>query len=345
MDKIRVGVIGAGTFGEVHASVLAELPDVEVVAVADVRLERAREVAGKCGAKYHYDDWRGLLARDDIDAVSIVTPEDAHRDPAIEAANAGKHVLVEKPIAATLADADAMIGAAGRAGVKFMVGHILRFTPGYVQIKQAIDDGTLGEPIWAYSRRNGSVAQVKRLGGRASAILFLGIHDIDLLLWYFGGDVERVFCESVRKEVSRTYGVPDFSWLLLKFKSGAMGSIETGYGLPEKWADWKRPSKWGPFSADIEVEVIGTKGAVFFDFPPMIVMGCDEEGFKFPDLIHRPLIHGKSEGAIKIELQHFIDCIREDKAPLVSGSDGRRALEVALAAERSSLAGVPVYLP
>ncbi|TLN15952.1 Gfo/Idh/MocA family oxidoreductase, partial [bacterium] len=99
MDKVRVGVIGAGLFGETHASVFSELPNVELVAVADVRGERAEEVAGKCGAKYHYGDWRRLVERDDIDAVSVVTPEDAHRDPVVEAADAGKHVLVEKPIA------------------------------------------------------------------------------------------------------------------------------------------------------------------------------------------------------------------------------------------------------
>lgn len=345
MDKVRVGVIGAGLFGETHASVYSELPNVELVAVADMNADRAREVANVCGAKSHYGDWRGLVERDDIDAVSVVTPEGAHRDPVIEAANAGKHVLVEKPIATTLDDADAMIRAAERNDVKLMVGHILRFTPGYVQIKQAIDDGSLGEPIWAYSRRNGSLAQVRRIGGRISSILFLGIHDIDLLLWYFGGDVDRVFCESVNKEVSRNFGVPDFSWLLMKFRGGALGSVETGWGLPEKWASWKRPSDWGPFAADIEVEVVGTKGAAFFDFPPMMVMGCDEEGFKFPDLIHRPRIHGRSEGAIKIELQHFTDCIQNDRVPIVSGKDGRKALEVALAAERSSNSHEYVNLP
>jgi len=344
-DKVKVGVIGAGLFGETHASVYSELPDVELVAVADVRADRAKEVAGKCGAKSYYDDWRRLVERDDIDAVSVVTPESMHREPVIEAANAGKHILVEKPIATTLGDADAMISAVERNNVKLMVGHILRFTPGYVQIKQAIDEGSLGEPIWAYSRRNGSLVQVKRLGGRISSILFLGVHDIDLLLWYFGEDVEHVFCESVNSEVSRQYGVPDFSWILMKFKGGAMGSVETGWGLPEKWADWKRPSSWGPFAADLEVEVVGTKGAAFFDFPPMMVMGCDDEGFKFPDLIHRPKINGKSEGAIKIELQHFMDCIRADSAPLVSGKDGRKALEVALAAEMSSNSHERVKLP
>ncbi|MGQ9515408.1 MAG: Gfo/Idh/MocA family protein, partial [Thermoproteota archaeon] len=268
MKEVRVGVIGAGAFGETHSSVYSELPDVKLVAVADVNAERAREVATRFGAENWYEDWKYLVAREDIDAVSVVTPEDKHREPAVGAASYGKHVLVEKPIATSLSDADVMIDAAERNGVKLMVGHILRFTPGYVQIKQAIDQGSVGEPIWAYSRRNGSLAQVRRIGGRVSAIMFLGIHDIDLLLWYIGGDVEQVFCESVRKEVDRKFGVPDFSWILLKFRSGALGSVETGWGLPEKWADWKIPGDWGAFAADIEVEVVGTRGALYFDFPP-----------------------------------------------------------------------------
>jgi len=345
MKEVRVGVIGAGAFGETHSMVYSELPGVTLVAVADLNADRAREVAARFGAESWYDDWAPILERDDIDAVSVVTPEDKHKEPVVEAAKAGKHVLVEKPIATSLEDADAMIRAAEQNGKVLMVGHILRFTPGYVQIKQAIDSGSLGEPIWAYSRRNGSLAQVKRISGRVSAIMFLGIHDIDLLLWYLGGEVERVFCESVRKEVSRSFGVPDFSWILLKFGNGALGSIETGWGLPEKWADWKIPGDWGAFAADIEVEVIGTRGAAYFDFPPMMVTGCDSEGFKFPDLIHRPRMHGRTEGAIKIELQHFIDCIRDGKQPLVSGKDGRRAVEVALAAEKSSKIREPVKLP
>jgi UDP-N-acetylglucosamine 3-dehydrogenase len=345
MKKVRVGVIGAGVFGEIHSLVYSEIPDATLVAVADINAKRAREVATRFGAEYWYDDWADLVSRNDIDAVSIVTPEDKHRDPAVEAANSGKHVLVEKPIATSLSDADAMIDAADRNDVKLMVGHILRFTPGYVQIKQAIDQGSIGEPIWAYSRRNGSLVQVKRIGGRISAIMFLGIHDIDLLLWYIGKDVEQVFCESIKKEVDRTFGVPDFSWILMRFENGALGSIETGWGLPEKWADWKIPGDWSAFAADIEVEVIGTRGALYFDYPPMMVMGCDGEGFKFPDLIHRPRIHGRTEGGIKIELQHFIECIREDKHPLVDGKDGRKAVEVALAAEKSSNIRAPVKLP
>ncbi|MBO3803617.1 MAG: Gfo/Idh/MocA family oxidoreductase [Candidatus Brockarchaeota archaeon] len=345
MKEVGIGVIGAGAFGEIHSMVYSELPDAKLVAVADVNAERAREVASRYKAERWYGDWAPLLERKDIDAVSVVTPEGEHRDPAVEAAKAGKHVLVEKPIATSLEDADAMIKAAERNGTKLMVGHILRFAPGYVQIKQAIDSGSLGEPVWAYSRRNGSLAQVKRIGGRVSAIMFLGIHDIDLLLWYVGGEVERVYCESVSKEVGRSFGVPDFSWILMKFKNGALGSVETGWGLPEKWADWKSPSDWGAFAADIEVEVVGTKGAAYLDFPPMMVTGCDGEGFKFPDLIHRPRIHGKTEGAIKLELQHFIDCVKEGKPPLVDGKDGRRALEVALAAEASSASRKPAKLP
>lgn len=343
MKRVNVGVIGAGLFGELHARVYFESPKCNLLAVADTRRQRAEEVA----TKYHtsaYADWRKLLERKDIEAVSIVTPEDQHTDLALAAAESGKHILVEKPIATRIRDAIAIINAAKKKGVKLMVGHILRFTPAYVQVKQAIESGSLGEPILSFSRRNGTVVQVERLKGRVSAGKFLGIHDADLIRWYMGDEPERVYAEDVKSGVHSKFGVSDFIWALVKFKRGGIGSIETGWGLPKSWSGFQHPNKWTRFDADVGLEVIGTEGSVRIDYPPMLVYCCDQTGFKYPDIIHGFEVHGKVNGGIRIELEHFLESVLNDSEPLVTGEDGLAALKIIEAAEISASENRPVQI-
>jgi UDP-N-acetylglucosamine 3-dehydrogenase len=343
MKRVNVGVIGVGLFGELHARVYFESPKCNLLAVADAKEQKAEEVA----AKYHasaYSDWCKLLERKDIEAVSIVTPEDQHTDVAIAAAERGKHILVEKPIATRIRDAVAIINAAKKNGVKLMVGHILRFTPAYVQVKQAIESGRIGEPIWSFSKRNGTVAQVERLKGRVSAGKFLGVHDADLVRWYMNDEPERVYAEDVKSVVHNKYGVSDFIWALVKFKRGGVGSIETGWGLPKGWGGLQHPSKWTRFDADVGVEVIGTAGSVRIDYPPMLVYGCDETGFKYPDIIHGYEVHGKINGGIRIEIEHFLESVLDNSEPLVTGEDGLAALKIIEAAEISASENRPVQM-
>ncbi|MGQ9596679.1 MAG: Gfo/Idh/MocA family protein [Thermoproteota archaeon] len=163
MSLIRVGVIGCGVMGKYHARVYSELPGVKLLATADVLEERAKEVAKEFGAERWYTDYNELLTRSDIDAVSITVPDHLHRGPTVAAAKAGKAVLLEKPIATTLEDADAIIKAVKRAGIPFLVGHIVRFDYNYVKAKEYIDRGSLGDPISIWARRNNSVTSPKRL--------------------------------------------------------------------------------------------------------------------------------------------------------------------------------------
>ncbi|MEM4404684.1 MAG: Gfo/Idh/MocA family oxidoreductase, partial [Nitrososphaerota archaeon] len=131
MKKARFAVIGLGWFGEKHVHVLSELPNVEVVAVCSRTESRAREVANKYGAKRWYTDWNKVVKDPEVEAVSVVTHVPEHKEPTILAAEAGKHVLVEKPIAGNLKDADEMIASTEKNKVHFMVGHILRFESRY----------------------------------------------------------------------------------------------------------------------------------------------------------------------------------------------------------------------
>ena len=216
VQRIRVAVIGAGFMGERHARIYAGLPDAELVAVCDVRETAASDLADRTGARA-YSDFRQLLRRDDLDAVSVCTPDALHREPCELAARAGRHVLVEKPIATTVADAEAIVEAAARARVTLLVGHCLRFDPRYDQARQAVGRGELGILQTVYTRRANTVAAQDRLGGRCSLPLFLGVHDYDVMRWLTGSEVERGTAES-KGGLLRELGFPveDASCALLR---------------------------------------------------------------------------------------------------------------------------------
>jgi len=343
LRKVRVGVIGVGRMGSRHARVCFENPLSDLIAVMSKDEDEAKRVAEAYGAK-PYTDYEEMLKKESLDAVFIATPDHLHRDPAVKAAEAGLHIFCEKPLAHTLEDADAIIKASRRAGVKLMVGYILRFDVRYSAIKETIDNGMLGEPLTIYSRRMAVGRWAERLGWKAHPELYLAIHDIDLALWYLNDEAVRVYGEAVKAELYRKVGISDIMWMLIRFKSGALAIIEAGWALTNKLAEWKKPSKWRPFG-DVQLEVIGSKGSAYLDYRPMCLEAIDDEGWKFPDTLHWPELHGRLVGSILHEHEHFYKAILEDKKPLVDGEEARRSLEIALAARRSAELGLPVDLP
>jgi len=331
---IRVAVIGCGVMGRYHARVYSELPRVKLLATADILEEKAKDAAKEFGAEKWYTDYHQLLARPDIDAVSIVVPDHLHRDPTVEAAKAGKAVLLEKPIATTLEDADAIIGAVKRAGVPFLVGHILRFDYNYVKAKEYVERGSIGDPISIWTRRNNPITSPRRLAAwlkETSPLLFLGVHDIDIMRWILGSDIERVYAEA-KSEVLRDLGVEDAVWALLRFKGGTIGALETIWVLPST------------MSLDSKLELVGTRGSLWISHP--------SGGFTFwgqggPETFsyYEPVIHGQMKGYLRDEIAHFINCVEGKEEPLVSAEDARAAVEAALAMHRSLKEGKPIGLP
>ena len=192
---------------------------------------RAR--AGQRTGAAAYSDFTELLRRDDLDAVSVCTPDGLHREPCERAFEGGRHVLVEKPIATTVEDAEAIVAAARRAGVVLLVGHCLRFDPRYDQARQAVARGELGPIQTIYTRRANTVAAQDRLGGRCTLPLFLGVHDYDVMRWLADSEVERVTAES-KWGLLREQGFPveDANCALLRFASGVLGIAELNWILP-----------------------------------------------------------------------------------------------------------------
>src|SRR5262249_17088488 len=154
MSKIKVGVIGVGSFGELHIQAYRALAEVEIVAISDVRENRLREMSSSYGIPQTYTDARELCSRSDIKIVSIATPESLHLEPVLAAAQAGKHILLEKPIATSLEDAAKIVAAAEDAHVHLMVGHILRFEANYGSLRREIEEGNLGKIVSIHARRN-----------------------------------------------------------------------------------------------------------------------------------------------------------------------------------------------
>lgn len=249
MRMVGYGVIGLGFFGQKHAEVLASLPRVELRAVCTRQAARLQEMQRQLNVPKAYRDYHDLLADPKIEAVSVVTHVDDHVEPALAALRAGKHVLLEKPMARTARDCDRILAAAARAGTILMVGHICRFNPRYALARQRIQAGDLGQIVSLYARRNISAARSRTVLEKIGPLLGDGVHDTDLMLWMTGARIESAYAltHSVRKLKH-----PDLGWAMYRFDTGAVGVIENVWMLPEGT----------PFRIQEQLEVIGTAGTV-----------------------------------------------------------------------------------
>lgn len=346
LKTVRYAVIGAGMMGRLHARVGREMLYPQLVAVADVDAARAQALADEHGATA-YLDYREMLTKESLDAVLVTTPETDHLGPVIMAAERGIHIFVEKPIAAKLEDADAMIAACEQHSVKLMVGYILRFEPSYAQLREAVVSGAVGTFLSAYGRRNAPIQEGRRLAGRTSVINYLAVHDADQMLWFNPGrKVARVTARALQGRIMEECGVPDYSWVWFEFEGGGLGVIECGWALPETWVHATPPATWGGFG-DVRMDVVGTHGVLSLNYNPMNLWIVNkDQGYMFSDNRHWPVVNDQLGGCVRLEMEHFFSCVALDKPPLIDGREGRRSLEIAVAAERSVAAdGQPVALP
>ncbi|MGQ9730234.1 MAG: Gfo/Idh/MocA family protein [Candidatus Zipacnadales bacterium] len=330
-NELGVAVIGLGVMGERHAAVWQQLPGTKLVSVYDILPERTHALASKlkCEAT---DSLAAAVDRPDVDLVSICTDDHRHLEPCQVVAAAGKHILLEKPLATNLEDCDAIIAACETAGVKLMVGHIVRFDPRYALARQAVAEGAIGEIIHGYARRSNIIDTGRRIGPRTSVAYFLGVHDLDLLRWFIGAEVVKVHAESACK-VLVDIAAEDSIMALLRYENGVVGCLETSWVLPTGI----------PCTLDARLEIIGTQG--------MIRVTVGDEGCTLitptritrPDILYGPQIHGQQGGALRTQLEHFRDCVLHDYQPLISPQDARAAVSLAVAIHESLQSGMPVY--
>lgn len=321
---MRVGLVGAGFMGGVHLNAYAAIPEVEVVGVADARIESAEAGAAIVGAR-PYGSYEELVAAEDVELVDVCLPTAFHRDIAVRAAAEGRHVILEKPISRTIEDAQEILDAFSGEGPRLFVGHVVRFFPEYVGIKEKIVAGDLGTVgVVRTSRRspllfgwNDWYADWRISGG---VLLDLVIHDFDFLRWALG-EVERVYARGV---LGHEYNRLDYALTTLRFESGAIAHVEGHWGFP------------GPFNYSIEVA--GSHALLTADSREPASL--ELIGGAADDVVD--LATGKSP--YEAELAHFVRCISTGEEAIVEGRDAYEALRIGLAATESVLSGKPVTL-
>jgi len=298
---MKVGVIGVGNMGRHHPRVYREL-GAELVGIADTDLEKAQEIATRYGTRA-YADYKDLLDQG-LDAVSVAVPTAKHREVALEAINRGINLLVEKPIADSLASGREIINAADARGVKLMVGHIERYNPAVQKLKQLIDEGVLGKLIILSARRVGPfVPRISDVG----IILDLAIHDIDVIRYLIGGECTSIFARSTR--LKNVKG--DAAVMLMAFDE-VSAFIEVNWYTPYRLRT---------------LTVTGTEGTASMDYQKQEIEIDNSDG-------HMVLKLNPME-PLRNELEHFLDCVENDKEPLTSGPDALKVLEIALKAENN----------
>lgn len=332
MKQLTYGVIGLGFFGEKHAEVAAALPNVELRAICTRNDKRRREVKRRLNVPRDYRDYHELLADPEIEAVSVVTHVDDHEQPVIDALRAGKHVLVEKPLARTTAACERILAAAAKSDRVLMVGHICRFNPKYAIAQQRIASGEIGEIVSMYARRNIPAARSESVLEKIGPLLGDGIHDTDLMLWMSRAKVETVYALTHQK---RKLKYPDIGWAMYRFDSGAIGVIEDVWFLPDGT----------PFRIHEQMEIIGTKGAIYVHGADTNLVVQSAAGVDCPDTLYWPEIHGESVGALRTEMQYFADCALAGRQPtVVTPREAREAVNVLAAAEQSAASGKVVKI-
>ncbi len=313
---MKAAVIGVGAIGRNHARLYNEIEGVELVAVADNDPAAAARVGGQLHTK-SYGDYREMLKQEQIDVISVSVPTMLHHQVALDCIAAGVNVLVEKPIAATVAEGEAMIAAAAKAGVKFTVGHIERFNPAIIELKRRLDAGEIGRVFQVHARRLGPFpARIRDVG----VVIDLAIHDVDIMRYLVGSEVSRVYAETAQ---NLNTAHEDLLSGLLRFSNGTIGVLDI---------NWLTPTKIR------ELQVTGEKGMFLASYLTQDLFFYENDYVNTEwDTISN--ITGVSEGKmvrlridrkepLRVELESFIRCVASDTAPLVSGEDGLHALAV-----------------
>jgi len=334
---IRFGVVGLGNWGVMHVAAYKAHPLAEVVAVCDADAARAKQTAKTEGVPKAYERVEDLVADADVDAVSIATPDFAHTEPALAAIEAGKHVLIEKPLATTLDDCEKIVEAAERSDKKIMVDFHNRWSPIFSQAKRAIEDGHVGEPCLTYLRLNDRISvPTDMLGwaGDSTVLWFVGSHAVDTVRWLYGKEIERVYAVK-RSRVLRSMGIDtaDFYESTLELAGGGVAIVENCWILPNAT----------PSLFDLKCEVIGTQGAIYVDAShhrALEIYGKDEGDY--PDVFVCPRVHGQVKGFALESIRYFVECVAEDRRPMCTVGDGLAVSKVILAIERSAAEGKPV---
>lgn len=331
MEKFKVGIIGAGRIGRVHAkSITYHIPNAEVKAVSDVRLDGVAEWAESLGITEVYDDYMKILEDESIDAVLVCSSTDTHAEISIAAAKAGKNIFCEKPIDYDLDRIDLVLKTVEEAGVKFQVGFNRRFDHNFARVNQITKDGVIGQPhVIKITSRDPEPPPVEYVKVSGGIFLDMAIHDFDMARFQAGAEVTEVFAigDSLVDPAIGEAGDVDTAIVTLKFENGAMAVIDN--------------SRKAAYGYDQRVEVFGSKGAVEAknDTETNTVLSTVEAVTTDKPLYF--FLERYMQSFVE-EMKQFFEAIADDNAVPVNGNDGLQSVIIGLAAKKSLELGRPV---
>lgn len=329
----RVALIGAGIMGRVHGEVLRSLPGVTLHGVWSKTRQRAEETARLLGCPVR--DWEEMIADPEVDMVAVSTPDHAHRRYAEAAARAGKHVLVEKPLATTVEDARAVVRAAREAGVVLMTLYNHRFVPAYWTAWERLQAGDLGRPLLAHARKNDRIYVPTRMISWAASTTpahFLSSHDVDLVTWLLQDrPVEVVARKVARVLTGRGVATPDAVVMQVAYAGGAVATFESCWIYPDTF----------PTLTDSFLEVVAERGVIHVDRKVEQVEIADTHRVDYPRTQLLVRVAGQYAGAVATAIRHFVEAVDRGQAPLITPESSLTVTAVLEAAHRSMETGRP----
>jgi len=324
-----IAIVGAGTMGGTHAAYCPNLPAVRVAWIVDPDRDRAEALAAPLGARAA-GDIAEALADPHLDAVLLTVPTPFHHALTLQSAAAGKHVFCEKPIALTLADARAMTDACARAGVRFMVGHVVRFFPEYVRIGALLAQGAVGQVGVVRAARLNAYPHTGRgwysnFDWSGGPVLDMMIHDLDTLRWYFG-EIVRVYARGLSYGPYRAS--VDHALAIVRFASGVIAHVE---------------ASWAHARFRTSIEIAGSAGILRHASDETTALRLERTGPPGAQagvgLPQSPL----AASPYQREFQHFLDCLAKGTLPLTGGDEATRSLAAALATLESIRTARPIH--
>ncbi len=337
-EKIKVCLVGAGRVAKVHAnSLVRHVPSAELVAIVDTNPQILEDTANTFDVGHRFADFEQAIGAIDFDAVVITTPTFTHAKIAHSAANAEKHIFLEKPMALNIEECDVIINAVKENKVKIQLGFMRRFDPEFAAAAKRIEGGEIGQPMMIKSLTHGPGLPppwARDLEMSNGILAEVNSHDWDCVRWLMGSNLERVYVEVANfKGASRGVDTEHFydnAMSTIRFENGGIGCI-TGVC----------PCDYG---YDARVEIVGEKGIMQIgELKGEAIVVCTDRDQGLVTPIYRRWPQ-RFEWAYIKEMQHFIECVQNDALPKVGGEDGRYAVAGVLAGINSFLEARPVYL-
>ena len=322
---MRIAVIGVGTIGSLHARIFRDDPRCTLVAVCDADPARARTVAANLDCRAH-SDFSVMLATEELDAVSVATPETARHAPAVEAARKGLALMLEKPLGRTFGDVAKLVAELRGIGTAPAVNFILHADPRFARMKELVNEGAVGRLVSVFARRRGTRAGIEKYAPWTDLLSSTLIHDIQMTLAITPSVPERAFAEAVVRECA-PFGTHDAVVATLRFRDGTIALFEASWVLPT----------CQPAPLDPAFHVVGDGGMIRIEGADQGMSVLQASGFAQPDMTHWPIdAVGQVEGALAASLKAFVTGTLAGTPPLV-GLEEARAAEAVVGAMKNAL--------